>query len=173
MKKIILIVLAIIVFFAMGTKAGYGDKTIEVDGLKIQGPAQFREDIVEGLDLLRDKAPEYYDMVVGNLVKVYYDKDGYYNGMYTDCSYSMAGWAYKEYIEHEHLKVYYMALTLVHEAVHAKRWKQGVDTGNRDTEEWFAIETEKVVAKLIEAPEVILNWSNTKYETKYWEKQSN
>jgi hypothetical protein len=137
----------------------------------IQGPEQFYNDITEGLDLLRDKAPEYYDMVIENLRKVWLDEKGNHNGVWDDNSYSMTGKAYKEYTGYEHLKPYYIALTLVHEAVHVNRLKTGVDTGNRSTEEWFAIETEKVVAEIIEAPTEVLEWANVKYATKYWENE--
>ncbi|NSW92410.1 MAG: hypothetical protein HPY74_17385 [Firmicutes bacterium] len=172
MKKIILIILALIVFFAMATGAGYNDKTIKVDGLKIQGPKQFREDIVEGLDLLRDKAPEYYDMVVENVKKVYYSEENF-NGINQNRVFSFTKVAYEIRKAQGMDKVYYIALDLAHEGYHGWRMKEVKMTLNDEKEEWLAVQTEKEVAKLIDAPQEIKDWLEEKFDTRYWEKQGN
>ena len=167
MKKL-LIILTIVLLTGCMPQFGV------VGGLVLQGPDEFQKDITEGLDLLRDKAPEYYDLVIENVRKVWLNKDGDYNGVYDDNSYSMTGEAYKNCQEQEALTTYYIALTLVHEAVHLNRIKKGVDPGveaDKAKEEWFAVETEKVVAELIDAPQEIKDWLETVYASKYWENE--
>lgn len=165
MKRLIIVLLTIVLLTGCASS-----QFRVIDGMVIQGPEQFYNDITEGLDLLKDNAPKYYTMVIENIRKVYLDEKGDYNGVVSDYSYYLPDNDYESFIEHAHLKAYLIAVTLVHEAVHIDRLKRGVDTGNRDTEEWFAIETEKAVAILINAPDEVLKWTDTKYASKYWEK---
>ncbi|MBA1335500.1 MAG: hypothetical protein HPY66_1125 [Firmicutes bacterium] len=66
-------------------------------------------------------------------------------------------------------KKYHIALTLAHEGYHAWRMKEGKMTSNDEKEEWLAVQTEKEVAKLIDAPQKIKDWLEEKFDTRYWE----
>jgi hypothetical protein len=52
-----------------------------------------------------------------------------------------------------------------------KGWNSGEWTSDIPTEEWIAVETEKEVAKLIDAPQGIKDWLETVYETRWWEEE--
>ena len=157
MKRVIIVLLTVALLVGCASP-----QLRTVDGMVIQGPEQFYNDITEGLNLLKDKAPEYHASVLNNVRKVWLDEKGDYNGVYDDYSYGMTGKAYEEYRAVNKNIAYVMAIVLSHEAVHAKRLKQGVDTGNTEVEEWFAVETEKVVIELIGTPENVRNWLNKK-----------
>jgi hypothetical protein len=171
MKKALTILAVIVAVAIIGAFAvDWPDPSITVDGMKVQGPDEFRQDIVEGLDLLREKAPEHYAMVVGNIRKVYLTEDNFY-GWRLDKTFSFSQEAYDAIKEQKDNKKYHIALTLVHEGFHAKRQSEKEWTYDIPTEEWFAVETEKEVAKLIGAPQEIENWLATKYDTRWWEEE--
>lgn len=157
MKRLIIVLLTIVLLTGCASP-----QFRVIDGMVIQGPEQFYNDITEGLDLLKDKAPDYHALILDNVRKVWLDEKGDYNGVYDDYSYGMAGKAYEEYRAVGENIAYVMAIVLTHEAVHAQRLRQDVDTGNAEVEEWFAVETEKVVMKLIEAPDNVRNWLSKK-----------
>ncbi len=171
MKKILTILAIVIAVVLLGAFAiDWPDPSVTVDGMKVQGPDEFRQDIVEGLDLLREKAPEHYAMVVGNIRKVYLSEDDF-NGWILNVGFAFSQEAYDGIIDNPEYKNYYIALTLSHEGRHAQRWNDGEDTHDIPTEEWHAVETEKEVAKLIDAPQGIKEWLETKYATKWWEEE--
>lgn len=168
MKKAILIILAIVVLLAASNTPKY--KTIKVDGMKIQGPAQFREDVTEALDMLSYKAPEHYALVVGNIKKVCYDDIGDFNGIRINRHFIFTKTAYENEAQKDE-KLLLIAIMLVHEGRHAQRLKDGtLDTDNLLIEECYAVQTEKEAAKLLDAPQWLLNWLDVKLGTKYWEK---
>jgi hypothetical protein len=172
MKKTLTILAIVIAVVLLGAFAvDWPDPSVTIDGMKVQGPDEFRADIVEGLDLLREKAPEHYKMVVENIRKVYLSDDDF-NGWILNVGFAFSQEAYdviEKYGEH---KVYQMALSLAHEGRHAQRWNSGEWTSDIPTEEWHAVETEKEVAKLIGAPQGIKDWLETVYETRWWEEES-
>jgi hypothetical protein len=171
MKKILTILAVVVTVIILGVFAvDWPDPSITIDGIKVQGPEEFRQDIVEGLDLLREKAPEHYAMVVGNIRKVYLSEDDF-NGWRVDKTFSFSQEAYNAINEYGEHKVYQMALSLVHEADHAQRQNEDEWTYDIPTEEWLAVETEKEVAKLIDAPQEIKDWLETIYETRWWEEE--
>ena len=171
MKKtltVFVIIIAVIIFGVIAID--WPDPSVTIDGMKVQGPDEFRQDIVEGLDLLREKAPEHYAMVVGNIRKVYLSDDDF-NGWRLDKTFSFSKAAYKNRLSQGPHKIYHIALDLAHEGRHAQRWNDGEDTHDTPTEEWIAVETEKEVAKLIDAPQEIKDWLETVYETRWWEEE--
>ena len=171
MKKIVTILAIVFAVVILGVYAiDWSNPSINIDGMKVQGPAEFRGDIVEGLDLLREKAPEHYAMVVGNIRKVYLTEDDF-NGWRLDKTFSFSKAAYENRISQGPHKVYHIALDLVHEGRHAQRCNDGENTYDAPTEEWLAVETEKEVAKLIDAPQEIKDWLETVYETRWWEEE--
>jgi hypothetical protein len=171
MKKaltVFVIIIAVIIFGVIAID--WPDPSVTIDGMKVQGPDEFRQDIVEGLGLLREKAPEHYAMVVENIKKVYLSDDDF-NGWILNVGFAFSQEAYdviEKYGEH---KVYQMALLLAHEGRHAQRWNSGEWSHDIPTEEWIAVETEKEVAKLIDAPQEIKDWLETVYETRWWEEE--
>jgi hypothetical protein len=171
MKKALTILAVIVAVAIIGAFAvDWPDPSITVDGMKVQGPEVFRRDIVEGLDLLREKAPEHYAMVIGNIRKVYLSDDDF-NGWRVDKTFSFSKAAYDNRLSQGPHKVYHIALDLVHEGRHAQRCNDGEDTYDAPTEEWLAVETEKEVAKLIDAPQEIKDWLEIKYATRWWEEE--
>jgi hypothetical protein len=172
MKKALTILAVVIVVVLFGVFAvDWPDPSITVDGMKVQGPDEFRQDIVEGLDLLREKAPEHYKMVVENIRKVYLSDDDF-NGWTINKEFSFSQEAYKNRRIHKQYTVYHIALVLSHEGRHIQRHNQGEWTYDIAQEEWHAVETEKEVAKLIGAPQGIKDWLETVYETRWWEEES-
>jgi hypothetical protein len=173
MKKILTILAIVTAVVLLGAFAiDWPDPSVTIDGMKVQGPDEFRQDIVEGLDLLREKAPEHYAMVVGNIRKVYYDETGDFNGWHKDKTFSYIPLEYKKAKEYGEQKTTIIALTLAHEGHHLQRWNSGEWTSDIPTEEWLAVETEKEVAEIIDAPQGIKDWLETVYETRWWEEES-
>ena len=171
MKKaltVFVIIIAVIIFGVIAID--WPDPSVTIDGMKVQGPDEFRQDIVEGLGLLREKAPEHYAMVVRNIRKVYLTEDDFY-GWRLDKTFSFSQDAYDAIIEQKEYKKYHIALTLVHEGYHAKRQGEKEWTYDIPKEEWLAVECEKEVAELIDAPQGIKDWLETKYATKWWEEE--
>lgn len=139
-------------------------------GMIIEGPDQFKKDIQSGMDLLKEKAPEYYKLVNENIIKVYLnDKDE--NCIYFGKFYGMSKEAYANYTNNPKNIPYTMALALVHEGRHAERIKQGYFTRTSEKEERIAVEAEKNAAKLMGAPPEIMEFLDIAIETRWWEKQ--
>jgi hypothetical protein len=172
MKKILTILAIVTAVVLLGAFAiDWPDPSVTIDGMKVQGPDEFRQDIVEGLDLLREKAPEHYAMVVGNIRKVYLSDDDF-NGWILNVGFAFSKAAYNNRLSQGPHKIYHIALDLAHEGRHAQRWNSGEWTSDIPTEEWHAVEAEKEVAELIDAPQGIKDWLETVYETRWWEEES-
>jgi hypothetical protein len=135
MKRLAIILLAI--FLAGCTAQAAPPKAPQTNLMVVVGTDEFKADIQQGLDLLKERAPDEYKMVMENITKVYLNKEPY-NGIYPDRSYRMDKYSYAEYIILDEYKPYRIAAVLIHEGTHAQRMKKGIDKKGDPKEEEIA-----------------------------------
>lgn len=157
MKRILAILLVVLLFSGCFTS-----------DLKVEGTDEFKQDIHEALDLLQEKAPEHYELVVTYLKRVELVEEGI-NGV---DRYGRFTFTNKAYINRKEsgLETISIAVTLVHEGTHAKRIKQKIFNFNDiESEEIIAVDKEIEVAKILGAPNDFINWLSENLKTRWWE----
>ena len=137
-------------------------------GLKVEGTEEFKQDIQAALDLLQEKAPEHYEMVNKYLTGVELVGNDGVTAINIYRKFTMTEEAYINRRDSGY-KELGLAFDLVHEATHANRMKLNLDNRNDvESEEKIAVEAEIEVAKLLEAPQELIDWLGEKKHRKWW-----
>lgn len=156
-----ILTLVLLLFAACGERDALRD-------IKIEGPPHFQEDVREALALLRDKAPEYYDLVSQEVNGVWlmerspFPQSGIWGTNKNNVCFSRSTYAT--------LSFYHIPGCLVHEAVH---FAQDPNMDMEERERQAVAVQRDVLHKIGAPPQVIAEIGDHIWKTRWWEDEPN